>query len=348
MTTNNTKANTCETMEITFRSKFEKLLNDGNRAAITSAFQKFCNLCPDIATAYLWHMTYSEDISGICQVLGFDIPQESISAFRNEFRHQYEQRHPGFLNLDVPSSCLPAFEALKDKTDAIVANIVFDYCIEHTHLDAGTMQHSLDLLSSEMENRYFGGIRNLSSRLKFTEAKYLKPFHTQIHDLLKALYEDKCQNEVPSGNLPFANLGERIKEAGIKLVPHAVPTSEQKPEHHAYDSTPAVEVALSTPCEEAADSDTFANNGVGIPIPTIPCEEVPESNVATELNPNTGFASLNASQILRYQEHFNALLSSEAMASLAILRDSGFDLNEIIDKAEKISSLLQVSADLIA
>lgn len=336
MTTNNTNANPCETMEITFRNKFEKLLTDGNRAAIVSAVKKFCSFNADYAIKSLWSLTCGLWADKTLERL--ELSEEivgDVTALRNELRYQYELRHPDFLNLDVPSTCLPAFEALKNKTDAIVANVIFGYCISHIHLDANTVQYSLKLLSSDAENRYFGGIRSLSARLSYPEATYLKNFHMEIHDLLKALYEDKCQNEVSSGNLPFANLDERIKEAGIQLAPNAAPTSRQKTECHSYGSTPAVEVnpqePLSTPC-------TF-------------CEEVPttvQSDVATEINPDTGFASLNAPQILRYQEHFNALLSSEALANLIILRDSGFDLNEIIDKEKKISSFLQVSEDLIA
>lgn len=344
MTTNNTNANPCETMEITFRNKFEKLLTDGNRATIVSAVKKFCSFNADYAIKSLWSLTCGLWADKTLERL--ELSEEivgDVTALRNELRYQYELRHPDFLNLDVPSTCLPAFETLKNKTDAIVANIVFGYCINHIHLDADTVQRSLALLSSDAENYYFGGIRSLSARLTSMEADFLKNFHMEIHDLLKALYEDKCQNEVSSTNLPFANLDERIKEAGIELVPDAAPVSKQKPERHVYGgSTPAVEVksqvTSSTPDTPCGD----ANPG---------CEDVPDTiqhDVATEINPDTGFASLKATQILRYQEHFNALLSSEAMASLLILRDSGFDLNEIIDKEKKISSLLQISADLIA
>lgn len=342
MTTNNTNANPCETMEITFRTKFEKMLNDANRAAIVSAVSKFCSFNEDYAIKSLWNLTCGLWLDRTLERL--ELSKEMVSdvtALRNELRYQYELRHPDFLKLDVSSTCLPAFEALKNKSDAVVANVVFGYCISHIHMHSGTVQYSLELLSSDAENRYFGGVRNMS--VSYQEADFLKNFHMEIHDLLKALYEDKCQNEVSSANLPFANLGERVKEAGIQLAPNAAPTSEQKPKRHIYGgSTPAVgvksQVAPSIPDTPCGD----ANPGY---------EDVPDTiqhDVATEINPDTGFASLNAPQILRYQEHFNALLSSEAMASLIILRDSGFDLNEIIDKEKKISSLLQISADLIA
>lgn len=360
MTTNNTNANPCETMEITFRNKFEKLLTDGNRAAIVSAVKKFCSFNADYAIKSLWSLTCGLWADKTLERL--ELSEEivgDVTALRNELRYQYELRHPDFLNLDVPSTCLPAFEALKNKTDAIVANVIFGYCISHIHLDANTVQYSLELLSSDAENRYFGGIRSLSARLSYPEATYLKNVHMEIHDLLKALYEDKCQNEVPSGNLPFANLDERIKEAGIQLVPTAAPTAGQKPKRHiSGGSTPAVEVnpqatssTPGTPCGEMVEANNVAKPGTAIPILTVPHEEVSStasSDAATEINPDTGFASLNAPQILRYQEHFNALLSSEALANLIILRDSGFDLNEIIDKEKKISSFLQVSEDLIA
>ena len=359
MTTNNIKANNSENTEITFRNKFAGPLTDDNRTAIVAAVRKFCSYDSSYAIKVLWNLTCENWVD---KTLGqLELSQELVGdnliSLRNELRYQYELRHPGFLDLDVPDSCRKAFEALKNRSDSIVANIIYGYCLNHVHLDLGTVQRSLELLSSDEERRYFGGIRNLSASLAYTEAKYLKNFHMEIHDFLKALYEHKCeqQDDTSFRNLPFAQLGDIVKEAGFQLVPNEAPSCEQEITHPIYGgATPATDVLSqqiestpSTPCTETQEQADCVATGISIPVLPTSHEEAP-ANTQTEINADTGFATLSATQILRYQEHFSALLSSEAMASLCILRDSGFDLNEIIDKEGRIRSLLQASTDLIA
>ena len=198
MTTNNTKTNNTKanTSEITFRNKFADLLTDDNRVAIVAAVRKFCgNDVTDYAILDLWNLTCGRQFSETLEWL--DLSEELVGnrstllSLRNELRYQYELRHPGFLKLDVPDSCLKAFEALEKRSDAIVANIVYGYCIYHVFLDVDTVQRSLALLSSNEERCYFGGIRNLSTHLSYVEAVYIKKFHMEINDLLKALYDNK-------------------------------------------------------------------------------------------------------------------------------------------------------------
>ena len=115
-TTNNTAATTTATNEATsfeFRNKFEKLLSNENRSAIVDGFKNFCRLNPDAARRLLWNLTYREDLSYSFDKLGMKpelIPAENLQTFRNELRHQYQQRHPDFLETSVPGSCKEAFD----------------------------------------------------------------------------------------------------------------------------------------------------------------------------------------------------------------------------------------------
>ena len=348
------------TMEITFRNKFASLLTDDNRAAMEAAVRKFCGYDNSYAIKCLWNLTCGNWVDKTLGQLALsqELVSNNLISLRNELRYQYELRHPGFLELDVPNSCREAFVALKNRSDALTANIVFDYCICHVHLDASTVQRSLELLSSDEERRYFGGIRSLSASLVYVEANYLKDFHMEIHNLLKALHEYECerQNGISFKNLPFANLGDKIKEAGIQLVPHEAASCKQKVTRPTYGgATPATEVqpqqirsTPNTPCMET-EGQKVSDATVGISIPVLPAsDEEGPANAQTKNNADTGFATLSAPQILRYPDHFDALLSSPAMISLLALRGSGFDLNEIIDKADRIRTLLQASTNLSA
>ena len=108
----NTKNINTESISFTFRSKFEKLLNDENRPIITAAFEKFFKLRPDSARNLLWRLTFNDDTaSAVLIELGLNaeiIPLEKISTLRNELRSQYEQQRPNFLGVDVRSECQEA------------------------------------------------------------------------------------------------------------------------------------------------------------------------------------------------------------------------------------------------
>ena len=205
-------------INIKFRTKFEKLIqNDDDRLVLLAAFNRFCSLDPTHACNFLWRLTYnSEDdlsISVNLTNLGLNleiIPLEKISALRNELRYQYEQQYPTFLKVKVEERCKEAFDTLSQKTDPIVATVVYEHCVSCQYMDAESMDRTLWLLNNDQENNFFGGIRSLF--FGKDEANYLKPFHLQIHNLLNAFYENR--NIM---NTPLQGLGQKLEDAGIHL-----------------------------------------------------------------------------------------------------------------------------------
>jgi len=211
MTTTSTKTN------FNFRTKFKKLLNDENILVITKAFENFCIHSSTVARDILWRMTYSTD-SAYQEIynLGLNqknIPTEKILLFRNELRYQYEQKYSNFLKLNSEGELEEVYSTLMNKTDSIVANVVYNRC--YLERNSSEINRILFLLQSEKEQNYFGGIRSLNFNIKETE--YLKLYHTEIHNLLQATYI--AFNSEEFDELPFY-MGEEesIEEIGENLI----------------------------------------------------------------------------------------------------------------------------------
>lgn len=306
----------------TFRSKFEKLLNNENRPIIVAAFEKFFKLQPDSARDLLWRMTYNMEVTAVAALAELGLNQEIISfekipCLRNELRHQYnEVAHPNFLVVTVPGECQEAFDALLNHTDPIVANIVYEHCQSHLYVDEGSMNRLLYLLGSDKENNFFGGIRSL----QFTpdESFYLKPHHLLIHNLLNALYEDyRAQRSPMEDNRPFAGLAGLIEEAGMNL-----PFNFEEVAQEACDE--AIEEVLA---EMEAEAPVEA--------PT----EVPAEPVQTD----SRFKPLTAEAIIANKDVFASFLKDNDMNALFQIGMLGFDLNEVMSKSEKMNNLLKAA-----
>lgn len=189
-------------IDFKFRTKFEKLIrNDEHRQALIFAFNNFCSYTPLEAINYLWKLTYySGDIhfneldETAISILLLDLyldfsvvsPSEILNL-RNELRYQYELLNPNFLKVEMDEQSEKAFTELANKSDIITATIVYEHCISFQCITDEDMSRILFLLNNSNENNFFGGIRSLYFTKR--EAIYLKPFHTQIHDLLEAVYE---------------------------------------------------------------------------------------------------------------------------------------------------------------
>lgn len=209
--TTSVNANNTSISSIQFRSKFKNLVTDENRQIITSVFEDFCQLDPttDEARDILWGLTYS--YSSSCAILkrfGLDckecnefLDSENILKLRDELRHQYERINKGYLLSDVSQECLSEFNEFVKKADIITASVVYEHCLYHLSLD--DVVRTLFLLKSDMENYYFGGIRNLGFTSQETE--YLKRFSNLIYNLLKVMsdYMKNNKNNECAPELPF-------------------------------------------------------------------------------------------------------------------------------------------------
>lgn len=194
---------------ISFRTKFSKLLNDETRPIVLQAFKHFCNIDAQTTTArdILWDLTYSETSSlEALKLLGLNqelFAVENILKLRSELRYQYEKLHKDYFTSYIPEECISAFNNMAQKTDTIVASVIYDASMYY--IQFGDIDRTLFLLSNDKENFFFGGIRELG--FSSTEAEYLKPYHMSIHDFLKFLNDlhtsTKASLDENSSELPF-------------------------------------------------------------------------------------------------------------------------------------------------
>lgn len=325
MTNNNSKNTT-----FTFRTKFEKLVNDENRPIIVAAFEKFCSIDPEttVARDILWDLTYNFGVScrtlenlGLTQEI---ISPENVTKLRDELRHQYEKLNKGYLTVDAPDECIPAFEDLTKNAGPIVASVVYERCSYRILRD--DLPHTLFLLNSEFENYYFGGIRDTG--FGYQEAEYLRPFSKQIHNLLKAMYD--LQQDAASRNTPLSGLGSIIKDAGIDL-----------PFTFGEETQVAVEPVAPVEAPVEAPVDTTVQAPVEAPVETL--------NEAQDEQPaktNSGFKALTPNAILENKDVFTTFVKSSDMNLLLQIGRFGFDLNKVISKKEAISKVLEASAKM--
>jgi len=192
----------------TFRTKFKGFLNENDFLNITEIFENFCKSSSATAFDILWRLTYSTDVANK-EIYDLGIKSEKFSPekillFRNELRYQYEQRWTNSIETNFESPIKEAYSALKNKSDSIVANIVYRHC--YAAKNYSDINRILYLLMSEKEQNYFGGIRALNFNMK--EAEYLKPYHIEIHNLLQEVHN--AFNSEEFNELPFY-MGEEEK-----------------------------------------------------------------------------------------------------------------------------------------
>lgn len=323
--------NNNESKTFTFRSKFEdRLITDKNRPIFTAAFETFCKLSSDTARKILWRLTYNDEfLEKNLRTLGLTlelVPSDKVLTLRDELRYQYELLYPEFLAVEVPDECLEAFTAFKNRTDAIVANVVYRNCLYASYFDALSMRQILDLLESNKENRYFRGLRDIGFSYKV--AQYLKPYHMQIHDLLKSLYDHNNQNVNSFKNTPFDELDDRIKDAGIELP-------------YTFGEETQVEVESETETLVEATANTAVHATVEAPV-----EAHNEAQAEQPAEANSGFKPLTPEEILEHKDVFTSFVESSDMNILLQIGKLGFDLNKIIDKKEAISKFLEATKAL--
>lgn len=305
-TMNNNHENT-----FTFRSKFEnRLVTDAKRPVFMDSFEAFCNLASDTARKILWRLTYNDDefLEKNLHELGLTleiVPLDKVLTLRDELRYQYELLYPDFLAIEVPDECLEAFTALKNHTDSIVANVVYGYCFSNSYLDNLSMSQILDLLGSNKENRYFGGLRSLG--FSYKEANYLKQYHLLIRNLLKALYERNPQNIHFFKNTPFDGLDNCLKDAGIDLP---------------FDIE---DIPAKAPTKISVETSS----------------EVQDNEHPAEAD--SGFKPLTVQAILEHKDVFTSFVESSDMNILLQVGKLGFDLNKVIAKKEAILEVIEAN-----
>ena len=307
--------------EFTFRKKFEKYLTDEKRGVIEASFQVFCDLNPGTARFLLWKMPIDADSAAkAVEMLGISldvIPFEDIMVYRNELRYQYEQLSPDFLQVFLPDSCKAAYQEVVNHTDTIVANMVYEKLEPKLHMEEVYVSKIMELLESDVEKRFCGGLHEAG--FSWREVAYLKNYHLQVHALLKALHEDKQKRDISCKNMPFADLAEKIQEAG-KTIPKEVPKKQEE--------------KVSVASYKTEDDKTE-----GLPLADEPetaeeCEPSTESEEAT-----AEYQKLTAEAVLKHLVPFACFVGGD-MNSLLKLGNLGFNLNEVDAKKAAIRDLI--------
>lgn len=306
---------------IKLRTKFAKLIeNDYTRQAYIIACEKFCGLAEDAASAILWRLTYSTDAATEdLRRLGLnleEIPQEILNPLKNELHSQYKQHNPNAWEVAVPDECVEAFTDLKNHAGEIVAEKVWKHCDRRVSTNEEDMNRLLFLLKSDMENRYFGGLRELD--FNYEQASYLKPFHMLVHNLFVTVYEQfkhQSHSGVTFTNKPFEGLAERLDKAGISLSNDDLPFED--------NITISRDKAMEVQHEPAVEK------------PTEDVAEVPEQIETTK------FTALTVENILANKEVFSAFANANDFGSLSQIKNLGFDLNAVISHVDAISQILQ-------
>lgn len=320
-------------IDFKFRTKFEKLIrNDEHRQAFMAAFNKFCSQTPLEAINYLWRLTYysgADDSNGLDETaisillmdLYLDYGTVSLSEIlnlRNELRYQYELQNPDFLKVDMDEKSKKAFTELSKKSDSITATIVYEHCISFQCLADEDMSRILFLLNNSKESNFFGGIRSLYFTKK--EAIYLKPFHTQIHDLLKAVYEFYKENNSPK-NKPLQELDAMLENAGIKLTPE-----DDSDLPFVWGNE---DIIPDNSIDNNADNDSNINS-----------VDSRNSDTADNCNSISEFKTLTSENVLEYKNVFASFVFDHNISSLEEILNLRFDLNQVIAKQQEIANLL--------
>lgn len=212
---------------VNFRSKFsKKMLNDENREKVCEIVKDFCRLSPVVARPHLWKMSYDANtiVEEKFKESGLDLTSpENIALFRNELRFQYEKLYPEFVCPDLPENFQEAYSDLKDKmVDSVGPYMVWQRIQSLLEkVDNDSIERTLFLLNSDKEANYFGGLRSLRFGLK--ESDYLKPYHLQIHGLLKVMFDYKNHsNEVSDESQPLDTSVESQPEVQNTSSPDTV------------------------------------------------------------------------------------------------------------------------------
>lgn len=210
---------------IKIRSKFVKALaelSEDKRDRIITAVVNFKNFDDNAeCLKVLWELTY-DYMKGLKSIglISADSTEEEIEEFpedfvkllRNELRYQRKASNSKFMEREMPENCKEAYRAICSATDAIVAVIIYDICCEFCkNNNQYTIERSLCLLKSYKEKNFFGGIRSLN--LERDEAIYLKPYAMLMHNLLKAIYEERYGEKK---DIPFEMLSDMIAIAEKK------------------------------------------------------------------------------------------------------------------------------------
>lgn len=168
-----------------YRTKFEKVLNKGNRQQVNEGFRKFCSLELDVAGELLWNLDSGKAaIDSALKYMGLEcISEENVSILRNELRYQYERIHGKCFNSDkIPEKWRPAYAELVNMTNQIVANAVLWRCQLTLEMGDDIINRVLYFLNSDSENYYFGGLRQMG--FDCHDADYLKPYRVYVRELL--------------------------------------------------------------------------------------------------------------------------------------------------------------------
>ncbi len=348
---------------VQFRSKFQKKVADCSdelQLKLQQCTMNFISMNNEACHEILWSMTYdpanaikrfgmiiqSEQVSSESKEEGKKpeilIPETLILPWRNELRYQRSIVNKNFLVLDVPESCQTAYQALLDISDLIVTIAAYNACWQVCqYISQENFERSLYLLRSPKEEFFFGGIRNIGFTRQ--QSVYLKPYASQLSNLLEALWNEECSRRIANANTPMR---EQLQQW---LEEHNSGDTEEVP----ADETLAREISTSkatvegTPAQanESEEKQTpTESDGSTSQLPP-PQKNPDENNPLPPTNSkNTEEATVNNEKAITVGNIYaDEALFEKFLAICQELQEAGYDCKKVVDKLDTIAKILEAS-----
>lgn len=347
---------------VQFRSKFQKKVADCSdelQLKLQQCTMNFISMNNEACHEILWSMTY--DPANAIKRFGMIIqpeqvstegkeedkepeiliPEELILPWRNELRYQRSIINKNFLVLDVPEGCQAAYQALLDMADPIITVAAYDACWQVCqYMSQENFERSLYLLRSPKEENFFGGIRSIGfTRL---QASYLKPYASQLSNLLEALWNEECSRRIANANTPMREQLQQWLEKnnnGTEVVPADESPSKKIPTAEAtVEGTPAQ-------ANESEEKQTpTESDGSTSQLPP-PQKNPDENNPLPPTNSkNTEEATVNNEKAITVGNIYaDEALFEKFLAICQELQEAGYDCKKVVDKLDAIAKSLEAS-----
>lgn len=294
---------------VTFRSKFsKKMLNDENREKVTEIVKDFCRLSPVIARPLLWKMSYEPEkvIEEKFQDSGLDLTTPENISL---FRNELRYQYEKLQpDFVVPCNLQENVqEAFSDLKDKMVDTV-------NPFMVWNRIQSFLEKVGEDSVDRTLFLMGSDKEANYFGGLRSLR-FNLKEADFLKPYHEQIC-------NLLKMMAENKCQEPSAEIQPNVEELSSVEETENTSSPEP---IELSFEEEKA--------------------EEEKNDPVIKELIVSE-FKKLTAIAVLENKDTFGDVIIGSNLNKMIDLGAMGFDLNEVMSRADDIRLLLQVAKQL--
>lgn len=238
------------------------------------------------------------------------INSAQIKLFVNELLSNFKKTYPDLLKITLPESCKHSFKNLLNAVDGneLIAYVVYERCLYHLYNSSNEIERTLALLVSNDEKVQFGGIRSIS--FNRDESNFLKPYHFEIHNLLKDMFKESMETKTKIYN--------SLKTSYECIISRVEPSVIQKPKTIVKSKRNIDNIEN---LESVSTNRTKTDTEKAVPV----FKAVTPESVLTNLS----------------------LFKSIDFEVLSEFHKLGFNINEIVEKKDSIITLLKAYEALI-